>query len=386
MERDYKDYLSKTAKQMILIHDASLLSRLVIRTLIRTLKVKTAGLFIYNKQTKEYIIKVSKGEKNLRIPVGFTKIKKTNPIVKFFLNKKEFGLKEEYISVSILKKLQEQFKSNEKTSKYLNDLSDEMSLYGAELIVPGFFREDLIVVFFISSKADGSNFSKEDIDFLTVLSSDVVMAIQNAQLFENIKKQLDINKRLILNTVETLTNAIDKKNSYTHGHSERVMKYSMTLLKYIPQNLIKDYNDFENSLQISALLHDIGKIGIPENILNKETKLSDTELNCIKQHPSIGAEILKPIEEFKMASLGVKYHHEKFDGTGYPYGLSGKDIPLIATIISVADAYDAMLGDRPYRKGLNKDVAIKEIENNKNKQFNPIVVDAFLEAVSKHEI
>ena len=195
MERDYKDYLSKTAKQMILIHDASLLSRLVIRTLIRTLKVKTAGLFIYNKQTKEYIIKVSKGEKSLRIPVGFTKIKKTNTIVKFFLNKKEFGLKEEYISVSILKKLQEQFKSNEKTSKYLNDLSDEMSLYGAELIVPGFFREDLIVVFFISSKADDSNFSKEDIDFLTVLSSDVVMAIQNAQLFENIKKQLDINKR-----------------------------------------------------------------------------------------------------------------------------------------------------------------------------------------------
>ena len=164
------------------------------------------------------------------------------------------------------------------------------------------------------------------------------------------------------------------------------MKYSLKLLKYIPQNFIRDFEDFENSLQISALLHDIGKIGIPENILNKTQTLLPEEIKIIEKHPLLGSEILEPINEFKTVSLGVKYHHERFDGKGYPCGLKGDEIPLIAAIISVADAYDAMTSDRPYRKSLPKDTVLKEIENNKNKQFCPAVVDAFLEAVSNNEL
>ena len=110
------------------------------------------------------------------------------------------------------------------------------------------------------------------------------------------------------------------------------------------------------------------------------------EIKLIEKHPSLGAEILEPIKEFKNISLGVKYHHERYDGKGYPCGLTGEKIPLIATIISVADAYDAMTSDRPYRKGLEKAEAIKEIISNKNKQFSPIVVDAFLEAVYRNEL
>jgi HD-GYP domain-containing protein (c-di-GMP phosphodiesterase class II) len=243
-----------------------------------------------------------------------------------------------------------------------------------------------MVVFFIGNKTDGSFFNKEDLEFLTILSSDVVMAIQNAKLFDDIKKQLDINKQLLLNTVETLATAIDIKNSYTHGHTERVMKYSITLLKYIPQEKIKEYEDFENMLRISALLHDIGKIGIPESILNKSGKLLPEEIKLVEKHPTLGAEILEPIKEFKDISLGVKYHHERYDGTGYPCGLSGENIPLIATIISVADAYDAMTSDRPYRKGLDRKDAIKEIVANKNRQFSPLVVDAFIEAFDNNEL
>ena len=384
--KDYKSYLSKTAKQMILIHDPNLLSRLVIRTLTRNLGIKHAGLFLYNKYKKEYIINVSSGRKGLKIPVGFTKITNSNPIIQFFLNEKILADNKEYLLVSQINDLKEKNKDNKQIVDFLSDLEDELSMYKAQIVVPGFFRKDLMVVFFIGNKIDGSSFNKEDMEFLTILSSDVVMAIQNARLFDDIKKQLDINKQLLLNTVETLATAIDIKNSYTHGHTERVMKYSMTLLKYIPQEKLKDSKDFESMLKISALLHDIGKIGIPESILNKAGKLLPEEIKLIEKHPSLGAEILEPIKEFKDVSLGVKYHHERYDGKGYPYGLTGDNIPLIATIISVADAYDAMTSDRPYRKGLDKGIAVKEIISNKNKQFNPIVVDAFLEAVYRNEI
>ncbi len=384
LKKDYKAYLSKVAKQMILIHDATLLSRLVVRTLTRKLAIRHAGLFLYNKDKQEYIIHVSSGKRGLKIPVGFTKITKNNPVIKFFLNKEIASDNKDFLSLSQVRELKKQ--TDKKLFDFFEKLEEEFSLYKANTIVPGFFRKDLTVLFIIGDKEDHSPFTKDDMDFLTVLSSDVVMAIQNAKLFEDIKHQLDENKRLLLSTVETLATAIDIKNSYTHGHTERVMKYSLKLLKYIPQHLIKDFEDFENSLQISALLHDIGKIGIPESILNKEHKLLPEEIKTIEKHPLLGAEILEPINEFKTISLGVKYHHERFDGNGYPCGLKGDEIPLIAAIISVADAYDAMTSDRPYRKSLAKDAVIKEIETNKNKQFSPTVVDAFIEAVKNNEL
>lgn len=384
-KKDYRIYLSQTAKQMILVHDPNLLSKLVLRTVTRNLGIKHSGLFLYNKTKKEYIITVSSGKKGLKIPVGFTKITNNNPIIQFFLNK-DIKENKEYLIVSDIKILKEKYKDDQKVYKLLSDLEEEAAMYKAHLIVPGFFRKDLMVVFFIGNKTDGSFFNKEDLEFLTILSSDVVMAIQNARLFDDIKKQLDINKQLLLNTVETLATAIDIKNSYTHGHTERVMKYSMTVLKYIPQEKLKDYEDFENTVRISALLHDIGKIGIPESILNKSGKLLPEEIKLVEKHPTLGAEILEPIKEFKDISLGVKYHHERYDGTGYPCGLAGENIPLIATIISVADAYDAMTSDRPYRKGLDRKEAVKEIVSNKSRQFSPLVVDAFVEAFDNNEL
>ncbi|MBQ3943433.1 MAG: HD domain-containing protein [Elusimicrobia bacterium] len=385
-KKDYKSYLLKTAKQMILIHDTTLLSKLVIRTLTRNIGIKHAGLFIYDKIKKEYIINVSRGKKGLKIPVGFTKITANNSIIQFFLNKDIKQEDKDFLLVSNIKNLKEKYKDNDKVKNLLNELEEETSMYKAQLVVPGFYRKELNIVFFIGNKIDGTTFNNEDMDFLMVLSSDIVMAIQNAKLFDDIKQQLDVNKQLLLNTVETLATAIDIKNSYTHGHTERVMKYSMSLLKYIPQDLTKDYEEFENSLRFSALLHDIGKIGIPESILNKAGHLLPEETKLIEKHPTLGADILEPIKEFKNISLGVKYHHERYDGSGYPCGLSGTDIPLIATIISVADAYDAMTSDRPYRKGLSKEDAVKEIVANKNKQFSPIVVDAFLKAISNKEL
>ncbi len=385
--KDFKEYLSHVAKQMILIHDADLLSKMVIRTVTRTLGVKYSGLFLYDKNCQEYIINVSSGQKGLKIPVGFAKIKSTRPIIKFFSDKNLLPeVNKDFFLVTQLPALKRKYKNDPKTLDFIYNLENDISLYRAKLIVPGFFRNNLLVVFFIGKKEDGKKFTKGEIDFLTVLSSDVVMAIQNAKLFEDTKQQLEENKRLLLNTVEALANAIDVKNEYTHGHAERVTKYSMSIAKYIPGHLKVAYQSFEDSLKIAALLHDIGKIGIPEDILNKPSFLTKQEMDLVKKHPAMGAEILEPINEFKIISLGVKYHHERYDGRGYPYNLLGDEIPLIASIISVADAFDAMSSDRPYRKTMKKNEIIKEISSNKNKQFSPIVVDAFLKTVSAQEI
>jgi HD-GYP domain-containing protein (c-di-GMP phosphodiesterase class II) len=130
-------------------------------------------------------------------------------------------------------------------------------------------------------------------------------------------------------------------------------------------------------------LHDIGKIGVPESILGKETALTNDEFEEIKKHPSRGADILKNLPEFEECLKGVKYHHERYDGRGYPEGLKGDQIPLIAAIVAVADTYDAMTSDRTYRKALPLDIAIGEIEKNSGIQFNPLVAQAFLEVLKR---
>ena len=170
-KKDYKSYLLKTAKQMILIHDTTLLSKLVIRTLTRNIGIKHAGLFIYDKIKKEYIINVSRGKKGLKIPVGFTKITANNSIIQFFLNKDIKQEDKDFLLVSNIKNLKEKYKDNDKVKNLLNELEEETSMYKAQLVVPGFYRKELNIVFFIGNKIDGTTFNNEDMDFLMVLSS-----------------------------------------------------------------------------------------------------------------------------------------------------------------------------------------------------------------------
>ena len=143
---------------------------------------------------------------------------------------------------------------------------------------------------------------------------------------------------------------------------------------------------FLENLRIAASLHDIGKIGVPEAILNKQGPLNKEEWVEMQKHPAKGATILEPISELKEAILGIKYHHERYDGKGYPDGLNSHAIPLVAAIISVADSFDAMTSDRPYRKALSTEAALKEIEQLSGQQFHPLVVMAFLKLYKEGKI
>jgi len=175
-----------------------------------------------------------------------------------------------------------------------------------------------------------------------------------------------------IQVVEALADTISKKDSYTGGHTKRVAHFA----KMIGTEMGLTWEDM-NDLKLSAVLHDIGKIGIEDAILKKSTALTDEEFKVMRDHPRLGYEILKNVESLSEVVDGMRFHHERPDGKGYPYGLKGDEIPVIAMIISVADTFDAMISTRPYRKGLPPMVAFQEIIDNSGTQFSEFVVDAF---------
>ena len=189
------------------------------------------------------------------------------------------------------------------------------------------------------------------------------------------RKKLD---QVNMNIIRSLAYTIDAKDRYTSGHSQRVAEYSLAIAK----KMGKDEDD-QKIIYYAGLLHDVGKIRIPEALINKPGKLTDEEFDQIRIHTVSGYHILKDIHDDERIGYGAKYHHERYDGTGYPNGLVGENIPEIARIIGVADAYDAMASNRSYRKALAQDVVRSEIERGKGKQFDPKIADVMLEMIDE---
>ena len=184
--------------------------------------------------------------------------------------------------------------------------------------------------------------------------------------------------RMTIETAEALASAIDAKDAYTHGHSTRVAEYA----REIARRLGKPEAGCRN-VYLAALLHDVGKIGIPNEIINKQGKLTPEEYDTVKEHPVIGAQILSNITQIPHIADGAYYHHERYDGKGYPVGLAGKKIPEIGRIIAVADAYDAMTSNRSYRSQLPQDVARKEIGQGIGAQFDPDIARIMLQMIDE---
>jgi response regulator RpfG family c-di-GMP phosphodiesterase len=204
----------------------------------------------------------------------------------------------------------------------------------------------------------------------SIVSDRAAAAIENAKLYEDLKATFS-------QTIKGLASAIDKMDRYTAGHSTRVAGYAQLLAVKLGLS--------DTQIEIvrqAALMHDIGKIGCVMN-LNKPGILTDREYDVFKRHPGFGREILEPIEFLSQLIPGVHFHHERWDGGGYPLGLAGEDIPLIARIISVADAYDAMTSDRAYRRALPHQLTRHEIESCAGKQFDPSLAHEFIEAIER---
>ena len=378
---DYKKELEKAAKTMILVHEPDALIKMIVRMLVQKVRITHAGILLHDKARDTYILTVSKGAAGFKIPAGFARIDSDNPLVRFF---KE-GPDKKYFSEGVIiygeaKKAAVSKGAEPRLRELAAKVAYQMEIYEAVACIPTYFRDELLGILLLGGKKSGGPFSRDELSFFMALASDVAMGIRNAQLFRELELELDKRKRLFINTTVALAAAIDAKDHYTHGHTARVTNLSLEIAQRLKNRNKYAINDKAmEDLQIASLLHDIGKIGVPESILNKEGSLNEEEHKKMREHPILGVTIIQAIKELEDAVMGVKYHHERFDGLGYPEGLKGENIPLIAAIISVADSYDAMTTDRPYRPAMQKDAALAEIKRLSGLQFNPRIVEIMAE-------
>jgi HD-GYP domain-containing protein (c-di-GMP phosphodiesterase class II) len=276
----------------------------------------------------------------------------------------------------------------------LEQIKDTMQDLRAAVCVPCFFRDEFLGILVLGDKQSGDFFSQDDLSLFSALSNEAAIALKNSQLYFEIDKKAretealyEREHKLFMHASVAFAAAVDARDPYTHGHSQRVTNISLAILDYA--EVIEEVGKnvfFRQRLQITGVLHDIGKIGVPDDILHKPSKLTSSERRQIEKHPVVGADIISHIKGLRDLIGGIKYHHERYDGKGYPEGLKSEDIPLMARIIAVADTYDAMTSDRPYRKGLPALMAKEEIQRNASTQFDPYLVAAFLKAFEQGKV
>ena len=207
------------------------------------------------------------------------------------------------------------------------------------------------------------------------------MSEELERFVEDLKRAADENRALFMGSIQMLAGAVDEKDPYTRGHSDRVTRYSLMIAKEM--NLPSSFMEI---LQVSAQLHDVGKIGIEDHILKKPGALTEEEFEVMKTHTTKGANILRPVTQLAEMLPGIELHHEALDGRGYPYGLKGDQIPLLARVIAVADTFDALTTNRPYQQAHNPDQALQIIKNLAGKRLDPAAVAALLAVYERGEI
>ena len=235
--------------------------------------------------------------------------------------------------------------------------------------------DQILGVLYVDSQM-AREFSEAELELLAAVGNQAGIALHRARLMEEVE-------RLFFDVMRAIASLIDAKDGYTHKHSERVAAFGVRLARHLGFDA-----DSRAVVELSGLLHDVGKIGVPDAILNKPGKLTDEEFTQMRLHPVHGARILSNIQSAKVASIlpGVKYHHERWDGKGYPEGLKGEEIPLLGRVLGVADFLDALSSDRSYRKGLSLDEALKMVQELEGKAFDPAVVKAAVELHARGEL
>jgi HD-GYP domain-containing protein (c-di-GMP phosphodiesterase class II) len=384
---EYQKTLQYAAEGMSKVRDPKKLLTLIVHIISAKMKLERVTVLLFDKGQQRYKINAFRGD----IRDKFVNLRPENPLIQWLSEKKKSVTLEEiqkWTSSVSGKNSPEMLKSD------LVQIENSMKNLGASVIVPCFFRDELLGLLALGEKKTGDFFTKDDLDLFSALSDEAAIAFKNSQLYFEIDRKASeleaLYKRehkLFMHASVAFAAAIDARDSYTHGHSQRVTNISLTILDYTGAIEEIDRDPFfRQRLQITGVLHDIGKIGVPDNILHKPSKLTLKERKQIERHPVVGADIVSHIKGLRDLIGGIRYHHERYDGKGYPDGLKSEQIPLMARIISVADTYDAMTSDRPYRKGLSVLTAKEEIQRNASAQFDPYIVAAFLKAFEQGKI
>ncbi|MFH1878510.1 MAG: HD-GYP domain-containing protein [Candidatus Omnitrophota bacterium] len=397
-ELDYQFFLENASRTMIRLKKPERLIKMIIRIIDEQVKVTHAAMLMYRPDKNNFFLIDSKGAEGTKIPVGFIRLTFDNPLIRLFNEKHNYRISEsgtiEYKALLDVLHRDETIKQNSELFSLIELSIKQMELLKASLCVPIYYKKGLRGIFVLGKKLSNIKFTRQETGFFTTLANDVAMALANAQLIQDLQEKIfEIHKlyerehRIFIHTSISLAAAIDARDPYTHGHTERVTRYALSIaeeLEDLPES--KAYKNFRETLHIAGLLHDVGKIGVPDSILNKNCQLTKDEYEKVKEHSVTGAAILYPIRELGDIAREVRAHHERFDGSGYPDGLKGDEIPFIARIISVADTFDAITSDRPYRQKKMAEIAVQIIRDNSGTQFDPIVVSAFLLAYRKGKL
>lgn len=342
--QDKLDRLSRFQSEQLLSYDVHHILETWLVRLRQLVKIEVCSVFLVEKDGIEFVQKISKPEK-------FSSVIQKE--VEAQINLGNFG---RAISKGI-------------------PLTAPAEVFGKEsgrhiriMIAPLSSLKRTIGAVIIAFEENREFIRQQTLRFLYILVDFFSLSLENAYLFDDLKSAY-------FDTIKAITNSIEARDPYTRGHSERVSRFA----KAIAEELNWNKNEIE-LINWGGMLHDVGKIGIPDSILKKPGKLTDDEYNEIKLHPLIGAQIIKDVSFLEPVTPYILDHHERFDGKGYSRGVAGKNISIKGRLLAVADAFDAMISDRTYRKALNPEDAVKEILKNGGTQFDPAIVQAFKKA------
>ncbi|MCS7230637.1 MAG: HD domain-containing phosphohydrolase [Elusimicrobiota bacterium] len=357
----YQKLLENTASAVVEILDLDNLLQYLLKQISDSLGATKICIFLLDEETKD-----EEGEPvyALAASYGFDEVKEV-----YFKQKK---------IINWLKKHKEPFlvdiAYHTMNKQEYMQLVNDIALFGAIIIIPIIYKGELIgIITLDQKKVDGTIFDIEDIEILKTLSEQLAVAIQNSKIYKELNTAyLQITRALSL--------TLESKDEYLIGHSDNVTKYAVLIAKKLGLSERDIY-----ILAQASVLHDLGKIGIHDYILSKPGKLTKEEWEEMKQHPIKGAKILEALPFLNEVAKVILYHHEHYDGSGYPEGLKGEQIPLLSRILTLADSVDAMLSERPYKeRRMTVEEMLKEIISQKGKHFDPLIVDKFVEIIEEY--
>ena len=329
--------------------DLEKITKIVLADIAKTMHIGHAAIFIKDNQENIFHLLAEEGvSKKPALVFGVD-----HPIVKWMVRENRI-LTTNLLSVSPVFR-----------ALWKNEL-DYLNEFPAQLLIPLNTKGELVGFIIVGPKRSTQRYLHDDEVILSTLANQTAIIIENARLYEDLEDTF-------VQTVVALANAIDMRDTYTSSHSQRIAEWAVEIAR-----LLGCTAQDAQAIYWGGLLHDIGKIGIPDSILMKPGKLDESEWKIIRGHTIHGAQLVAPIKKLSDVAPIIECSHERYDGSGYPYGLAGEDIPLGARIIGVVDSYSAMLDERPYKKPISHGEAIAELKRNAGILFDPQVVNAFL--------
>ena len=346
--------LQRLSEATTALLDLDKITRIVISDVVETLHIGHAAIFIRQNPENSFQLLAEEGAPKIPAPVfGLD-----HPIVKWLISQNRI-LSRNVLDISPIFKGMWQ---NE--LEYLNE-------FPAQLLIPLHTKGELVGFLIVASKRSTQPYTHDDEVILSTLANQTAVVIENARLYEDLEETF-------VQTVVTLANAIDIRDTYTSSHSQWIAEWAADIARILGCNPAE-----VQAIYWGGLLHDIGKIGIPDSILRKPTKLDEAEWAIIRRHTILGAQLVSPIKKLANIAPIIEFSHERYDGSGYPCGLKGEEIPLGARIIGVVDSYSAMRDERSYKKAVSHQEAIEELKRNSGVLFDPRVVEVFLDISNK---